>query len=477
MSDAPDGRRTPPRVRVTEAGRRLRSDRGRLGIAVAAAVGLVLRVVVVLWASRTPQGLVDPARYFRYAEAIGRGEGMVEVLSGGEPTAYFPPGYPYFLGAIQAVLTHTPLPDDLPLYGGLANAVVGAVSIVLVGLLARRLASPAAGVVAAALLAVYPNLVLHTAALLSETLSIALLLGFLLALVPPGTGRWPGPLVGRRLVGAGLLLGGLLLVRPVTVGVAGAAVVAWLVAGEGWRRTATRTAAVVGVALLCLAPWTVRNLVRMDAFVPLSTNTGDNLCIGHAPTAGGGFDQPVECMTGTGVQGGIEDEVSSNDEKTRRALRFAREGWRREPGLTVNRIEILLERDDDSVRALQSYGAGPVGHRRPREAPRGHPQRDLVRGRRPGRGGTRPPGLEPQGRAAAAPPGGAGGAGRAAADLRRLPLQGADRPPAHRGGGRPAHPLRPGPARGGLTRPSQGRSGRHRRATATSGGVTRFRTR
>lgn len=359
MNGAPDGRRTRPRVRVAHAGRRIRDDRGLAGIAGAAAVGLVLRVVTVVVASRTPQGLVDPARYFRYAEAIGRGEGMVEVLSGGQPTAYFPPGYPYFLGSIQAVLTHTPLPDDLPLFGGLAQAVVGTISIVVVGLLARRLASPAAGVVAAAILALYPNQVLHTATLLSETLSIALLLGFLLALVPPGLGRWPGPLAWRRLVGAGFLLGGLLLVRPVTVGVAGAAVVAWLVAGEGWRRTATRTAAVVGVALLCLAPWTVRNLVRMDSFVLLSTNTGDNLCIGHAPTAGGGFDQPLECMTGTGVQGGVEDEVSSDQEKTRRALRFIREDWRREPGLAVNRFEILVERDDDSVRALQSYGEDP----------------------------------------------------------------------------------------------------------------------
>lgn len=360
MIGAPERRRASWRVRGAAAGRRLSHDRGWVGIAVAAVVGLVLRVVAIVLASRTPQGLVDPARYVRLAEAIGRGDGMVENLSGSlQPTAYYPPGYPYFLGAVQALITHSPLPDDLPLMGGLAQAVVGTLSIVLVGVLARRLATPAAGVVAAALLAVYPNLVLHTAALLSETLSIALLLGFLVALVPPGAGPWPGPLAWRRMAAAGLLLGGLLLVRPVTAGVAGAAVVAWLVAGEGWRRTARRTAAVVGVALVCLAPWTVRNLVRMDAFVLLSTNTGDNLCVGHAPGADGGFDQLPECMTGTGVQGGVEDELSSNREKTRRALRFAREGWRREPGLVVSRFRILVERDDDSLRALQSYGLDP----------------------------------------------------------------------------------------------------------------------
>lgn len=355
---APPGTTPPLRTRARDPARRVRHDRGQAGIAAAAGVGAVLRVVAVVYAARAPQGLFDPARYAGYAHGIASGDGLVEPLTG-EPTAYFPPGYPYFLGAIDTVLGHTPLPDDLALVGGLAQAVLGVLAVVLTGILGRRLASPAAGVVAAAIVAVYPNLVLHTATLLSETLSIAVLLGFLVALVPPGAGRWPGALDTRRTVAAGVLFGALLLVRPVAAGVVGAAVVAWLVAGEGWRRTAVRTAVVVGVGLLCLAPWTVRNLVRMDAFVPLSTNTGDNLCIGHAPGASGGFGAPPECDTGTGVQDGPAAEVEANDEKTDRGLRFLREGLADEPGLVVDRFRILVERDDDALRAVQSYGADP----------------------------------------------------------------------------------------------------------------------
>ena len=345
------------RGEVREQARRVAGDRARLGIVAAGALGLVLRLVAVAYASRPPVGLFDPARYVGYAGEISAGRGMLEPLTG-QPTAYFPPGYPYFLGALDWV--SSPLTGDIALVGGLAQAVLGAVAVVLAGLLARRLASPAAGVVAALIVAVEPNLVLHTAALLSETLSITVLLGFLVALVPPGTERrWPGPVVGGRMVGAGLLLGALLLVRPVAAGVVGAAVVAWLVAGEGWRRTATRTGIVLGVGLLCLAPWTVRNVVRMDSFVVLSTNTGDNLCIGHAPGATGGFRAPVECETGTGVQDGTAAEVASDQEKTDRGIRFAREGWRDEPGLVWDRFRILVAHDADSLRAVQSYGADP----------------------------------------------------------------------------------------------------------------------
>lgn len=347
------------RARAASAIGAVRSDRALAVVAGATAVGAVLRVAWVLVAARPPTNLYDPARYVGYAEAIGRGQGMVEPLTG-QPTAYFPPGYPWFLGIIEAVLVHTPLPDDLPLVAGLAQAVLGTASIVAVAVLARRLHSAAAGAVAAVAMAVYPNLVLHTAALLSETLAIALLLGLLVALVPPsGDTPWPTGLGGRRLVGAGLLLGGLLLVRPVSGGVVVALALALLAARAGVRRTVRVAGAVAGIGALCILPWTARNAIRMDAFVPLSTNTGDNLCIGHGPGATGAFRAAEECATGTGVQDGAAAEVRSDDEKTRIALRLIREGWREEPGLVWDRFVATVDRDDDAVRAVQSYGDDP----------------------------------------------------------------------------------------------------------------------
>ncbi len=347
-------------TRLAAAREAVRADRTLGVVAAAAVVGAVLRVVWVLIAARRPTHLYDPARYVGYAEAIARGDGMIGLT--GEATAYFPPGYPYALGAVQAVLVHTPLPDDLPLVAGLLQALLGTASIVMVAVLGRRLHSAAAGAVAALCLAVYPNLVLHTAAMLSETLAIALLLGLLVVLVPPpGDDPWPAGLDRRRLVAAGLLLGALLLVRPVSAGVVLALGVALLVARVGVRRIAMTLGVVLGIAVLCVVPWTIRNAVRLDAFVAVSTNTGDNFCMGHGPGATGGFRIGLddECATGTGVQHGIEGELRNDREKTRRAFRLIRENWQDEPRLAWERMRITFADDDDAVDAVQSYDDDP----------------------------------------------------------------------------------------------------------------------
>ncbi|MGI8939365.1 MAG: hypothetical protein ACR2JF_14375 [Iamia sp.] len=339
--------------------RTLRTDRALAVVVTATIVGLVLRVVSAAIAARAPKGLFDPARYAGYARVIADGQGMVEPLTG-QPTAYYPPGYPWFLGIIQWGIDHTPLPDDLALVTALVQAVLGAASVALIGTLGRRIHSPAAGAVAAVVVALMPNLVLHSSTVLGETLTIALLLAFLVALVPPpGHRPWPAGMGRRRLATAGVLLGLVLLVRPVTAGVLVAVAVCWWISGIGWRRTATWTGVLLGIAVLCIVPWTVRNAIRMDALVPLSTNSGDNLCIGHGPSATGSFRLDEDCAIQGNVVDGTAVEVSSDREKTDLALSRWRRGWRDEPGLTVNRLRFTVERDDDALRALQSYGLDP----------------------------------------------------------------------------------------------------------------------
>src|SRR5262249_26241445 len=133
-----------------------------------ALVGLVLRVAWVIWVTHhPPASLYDPARYVGYAAEIRSGHGMIEPLSG-HPTAYYPPGYPWFLGIVAWLAQ--PFTHDIPLAGGLVQAMLGAATAVLGALVARRLAGARAGVAAAVVLALYPNLIFHTGALLGETL-------------------------------------------------------------------------------------------------------------------------------------------------------------------------------------------------------------------------------------------------------------------------------------------------------------------
>ena len=188
--------------------------RYRTLLAVVAVAALALRVAWVLWATREPQGIFyDPARYLGYARQIADGHGMVESLTG-DPTAYYPPGYPWFLGIVTWL--SSPFTDEPWLAAGLLQALLGAATVLLVASVTRKLAGPVAALIAAVVYALYPNLIFHTGALLGETLYNFLFLAFLaLLLSRPWTvsfGTW-------RVFGCGVLLGLAVMVRPISLAV------------------------------------------------------------------------------------------------------------------------------------------------------------------------------------------------------------------------------------------------------------------
>jgi 4-amino-4-deoxy-L-arabinose transferase-like glycosyltransferase len=156
--------------------------------------------------------------------------------------------------------------------------LLGPVTIVLGFFLARRLFGAGAGVAAALVLAVYPFAWQYEVRLFSESLAVPLTIGVLLAVLD----RRPT----RRVVAAtGLLLGAALLVRPSSLFLLPGVLVAWVVA-TGWRRGLTTTAAATGIAVLCVAPWTVRNAVVGDGFVPISIQSAALYCTFNDLAAG-----------------------------------------------------------------------------------------------------------------------------------------------------------------------------------------------
>ncbi len=333
-----------------------RLDRTGVAVLVAMAAGLVLRVVWVAYAARRPVGLYDPSRYLAYARQIAAGKGYVEPLTG-QATAYYPPGYPYFLGAVAFVCRHVGLGDHIPQAAGYVQAVLGTLTVGAAAVVARRIVNPAAGVIAAVVLALYPNLIFHTAALLGETLYNALFVGALAVLCwrPRSAG-----LSTRRLVAFSVLLGLAVLTRPISLVFVPLLGLVWWFDLRSWRDALRRTGIVVGVLVLLIAPWTVRNAVRMHAFVPMSTNTGDNLCIGHHPGASGAFDafDPRTarfCDTGDGVQFGRASELRNDRKKTDRSLTYLQGHLGREPWLVWRRAFYMFQQDHDAVYAVQSY--------------------------------------------------------------------------------------------------------------------------
>jgi hypothetical protein len=232
-------------------------------------------------------------------------------------------------------------------------------TIVLAFLIARRLTGQAmAGFVAATVLALWPNLIFHTAVALTESLFLLLLSAvLLLAVCAPWTDRgWER----WRLAAVGALLGAGTLVRPVTVPVFAVLLVALLIGRTGWRRAISQSALVVAVALVVLAPWAIRNAIVMKQ-VTLSTNTGDNLCMSRRVGGSGGFEFPNDrCLSGPFdalERPAFETERDAHGRSL--AIEFVREHPAEELRLVLRRLGHTFQDDADGIAAVESYGTDP----------------------------------------------------------------------------------------------------------------------
>ena len=381
MSDAARGR--PARAIAW-----FRADRTRVWIALATLVGFVLRVVWAYWVHRPPAGLYDPARYVGYARGIAHGKGYVELF--GQPTSYYPPGYPWFLGIVAWLAR--PFTDDVALVGGLVQAVLGALTATLGAYVARRLSGARAAVAAAVVLALYPNLVFHSGAILGETLYDFLFVAFLAVVFRR---PWADGFTARRGLFAGLLLGLAVMVRPISLAIVPVVLACWWwqarrthavpgtvdpddlgsdgVAAPSGVRVARTTGflrpgvlLVVGV-VACIVPWTVRNEIRLHHLVLISNNTGDNFCIGHGPGATGAFrgvgpDDPCtvkDPKTGKpyNLLDGPDSEVAADKAKLRVGIDGMKGQLGHEPWMTWNRFYVtwIRDGDHDAVNAVQAY--------------------------------------------------------------------------------------------------------------------------
>ncbi|MBS1838968.1 MAG: hypothetical protein JST64_14840, partial [Actinobacteria bacterium] len=168
-----------------------------------------------------------------------------------------------------------------------------------------------------------------------------------------------GSLVWWRAILAGASLGAAVLVRPQVLLVAAAVVLAWILCRLGARDVLRRTAVLAVGVVVVVAPWTVRNAVVLGSFVPVSTNDGDNLCVGYNPEATGYFTMPPSCDTGELYTEGRGAELRRQSETRRRALSFVRSHPTALPELTWKKLWYTYRSDDDGIWASMSFGRDP----------------------------------------------------------------------------------------------------------------------
>jgi len=208
-----------------------------------------------------------------YTRAIGIAEHW-RYEENGIPTAYWPVGYPGFLGLLFAVTGPSILAAQL------ANLAFATLSCWLVYRISQQLfADELAARLAILILAIYPNHVAYTALIASEPLYTVLLLLFSYWLI---RSRARSPVLG-----IGLAIGLGTLVKSQTALLAAVLVLLAIVLTPKWheRRQVLAKSVLMGlVALAVVLPWTVRNYMVLGAPVFVSTNGGMSLLAGNNPS-------------------------------------------------------------------------------------------------------------------------------------------------------------------------------------------------
>jgi 4-amino-4-deoxy-L-arabinose transferase-like glycosyltransferase len=317
-------------------------------------VALVLRVAWVLWVHRDPPSFGDPFIYLNTARGIAEGDGY-HVLFSKLPTAFHPIGYPGWLAGVVWIAKSVGLVRHESLVITLGQAAIGTASVALVYAITRRLFDARVAIIAAALTACFPNLVFYTGLLYSETLYV---FGILLAVWIVVRANWsPVPSV-PVIVLFGLVVGLATLVRPFTLPLPIFLGVALLRAGASWADAGKVVAIALGVAILVLVPWTIRNARAMHAFVPVSTNLGDTLCLDNSPGAFGGFrNPPPECSP---EFPGASGEAKRNSFNLRVARHWALHHPAQELGLLPRRFWYGYRNDHDGLDDVASSRGGIV---------------------------------------------------------------------------------------------------------------------
>jgi 4-amino-4-deoxy-L-arabinose transferase-like glycosyltransferase len=348
------GLATAPRATPREDGAADSGERRRTHVLYGIlALAFALRLAWVIYAARDPVGLNDPSSYLSMGNDLAHGNGYRFPYES-VPTAYFPIGYPLFVAAIAWVVGHTPL-SDVPMTVAVVQALLGTASVWLVWRIVRRVFDERTALVAAGLMAVFPGLLLYSAPLLSETLFVFFELCAIAVLVDhPWAERAPS---ARRLVAFGVLTALAAMVRSQALLFLLVLPVAMLLARVGWRRALRGFAVALAAAAVTIAPLTIRNAVTMNAFIPISTNTGDDLCIGHNLGATGAFALYKDCVEIKSFAGGAA-EVARDKRNTHTALKFAWEHPRREVELAWKRAYYTYDGDYEALDAVESFGHG-----------------------------------------------------------------------------------------------------------------------
>jgi 4-amino-4-deoxy-L-arabinose transferase-like glycosyltransferase len=304
--------------------------------------------------------------YFEQGLNIASGRGYVVTTDGfplWEPgnalpapqlTAFWPVGYPAFLGLLFALTRGFVEPL---LEAQLANVVLYVVAIAAMARITQLVfQSKLAARIVTLILSFFPNHVAYTSLTSVEIFFVCLMaLAVLLLLIGKERGNW------WLLAASGLVFGLAAHTKPQSVLLP--LIVLGVLELRNWRRLLPQLGVVYLTIVLTLTPWTLRNYRAFGAPVFVSNNGGINLLIGNMPGAWG----HKGVMWNADLQRIIEEhpgELERDREARRVAVRYLLEHPTTAVSSIPNKLFLLYGADVDAFgwhgAALPEFRAGPA---------------------------------------------------------------------------------------------------------------------
>jgi len=303
------------------------------------AVGLAIRVAFVLFVQSGITQLQGDAGWYHFqARLVSEGKGFLNPIyyfGNGEsvPGADHPPGFVLILAALDTIGIDSPQGQRLVM------CLVGTVSILVIGLLGRRLASPRVGLIAAALAAVYPNIWINDGMLLTETVFILATAVSLLYcyryLERPG-------LDAVAIISVALTVAAMVRPEATLLFVLLLTPLVLTRRSIGWSRRILQLGVAALIPLISFAPWVLYNLDRFEEPVLISSGLGQTLLVGNCDLTYTGMNlgfwdfnclgEPVDLAT---TPGGIS---ALDGEYRRAALEYMSNNQSRLPKVAAARV-------------------------------------------------------------------------------------------------------------------------------------------
>jgi hypothetical protein len=200
-----------------------------------------------------------------------------------ESSATWPVGYSLFLALWLYVFPSSWIACTT------SNVLLFIFGIFGVARLGKALAGPSAGKFAAALFALWPNLIFNSATPEKEMLILALLPWAVFFLLQALNTRRMLPILT-----CGLIFGAAILVQPSLQFLPPVCAVVLVIVIRSWRHSLMLATALLLGAMTVIAPWTIRNHQVFGRFVLVSTNGGDVLYRANNSWATGGYTERGE---------------------------------------------------------------------------------------------------------------------------------------------------------------------------------------